>query len=98
MRQLRYCVAHPLTGRYGASVIYGRVVRRFATSVSVFVGKFLPDVAETWFGEEKRVSGQIASKGGHRCLAKFFWVSLVVPVFDLSASRVQWFTAVEFSL
>ncbi|WP_347368990.1 hypothetical protein [Vibrio vulnificus] len=62
------------------------------------MGKFIPSVAETWFGEEKRVPGQITSKSGHRCLAKFFWVSLVVPVFELSASRVQWFTAVDFGL
>lgn len=63
------CIGSRLSRRYGASVIYGRVVRRFATSASVFVGKFLPNVAETWFSEKKRVSGQIASKGGHRFLA-----------------------------
>ncbi|TOE35782.1 hypothetical protein CGJ45_23685 [Vibrio parahaemolyticus] len=62
------------------------------------MGKFISYVAETWFGEEKRVPGQIASKGGHRFLAWFFWVSSEAPVFEVSVSRVQWFTAVESGL
>ncbi len=91
-------VVHHLTRRYGASVIWGRVVRRFATSVSALMGKFVTRVAETLCSEEKRVPGQIASKDGHRFLVWLLWVSSEAPVFEVSASWVQWFTAVEFSL